>query len=94
MMTGYANPVKARVVDNRRMPSLKPVPSVDHYDNGKVRFRGDVLDGEMDGSWEFFRKDGSVMRRGDFDRGQQIGTWRTYDRAGKVVKETDFSKGA
>ena len=71
----------------------KPVPSVSHYDNGKVRFRGHLLDGEMHGTWEFLRKDGSPMRSGEFDRGRQIGIWRTFDRAGKVVKETDFSKG-
>lgn len=72
------------------MPS-KPVPSVSHYDNGAVRFNGSLLDGEMHGAWEFFRKDGSPMRSGAFDRGRQVGVWRTFDRAGQVVKETDFS---
>ena len=68
------------------------IPALDHYDNGKVRFRGQNLDGEMHGAWEFFRKDGSIMRSGSFERGQQVGIWQTYDRAGKVVKETSFSK--
>ena len=67
-----------------------PVPSVDHYDNGHVRFRGSLLDGEMHGAWEFFRRDGSLMRSGAFERGRQVGTWRTYDRSGQAVKETDF----
>ncbi|MEP7040137.1 MAG: hypothetical protein ABI864_01030 [Chloroflexota bacterium] len=75
------------------MPSPKFVPSVSHCDNGAVRFRGFLLDGEMHGAWEFFRKDGSPMRSAEFDRGQQIGIWRTFDRAGKIVKETDISKG-
>jgi antitoxin component YwqK of YwqJK toxin-antitoxin module len=70
--------------------TAKPVPAIDHYDNGQVRFRGANLDGEMHGAWEFFRKDGSLMRAGTFERGRQVGTWRTFDRAGKVVKETDF----
>ncbi len=60
------------------------------YDNGGPKHRGFTLDGEMHGSWEFYRRDGSVMRSGEFDRGQQIGTWRTYDRSGAVVKETVF----
>jgi antitoxin component YwqK of YwqJK toxin-antitoxin module len=68
----------------------KPVPSVSHYDNGNVRYRGATLDAEMHGEWEFFRKDGSRMRSGAFDRGRQVGIWLTYDRAGKVVKETRF----
>ena len=57
------------------------------YENGLPRFRGDYLDGEMHGFWEFYRKDGSLMRSGEFDRGIQTGTWRTFDRNGMVVSE-------
>lgn len=74
------------------MASRKTTPAVDHYDNGKARFRGTNLDGNMHGPWKFFRRDGSLMRSGSFERGKQIGVWRTYDKTGKVVKETDFSK--
>ncbi|MDP9204929.1 MAG: hypothetical protein M3P12_05655 [Gemmatimonadota bacterium] len=72
----------------------KPVPAIDHYDNGKVRFRGAKLDGKMHGRWEFFRRDGSRMRSGPFERGKQIGVWRTFDRSGKVLKETEFPGSA
>ena len=68
----------------------KPVKDTAHYTNGKVKFTGFRLNGEMHGAWSFFRTDGSVMRRGRFDRGRQVGTWRTFDRSGKVVKETKF----
>jgi antitoxin component YwqK of YwqJK toxin-antitoxin module len=60
------------------------------YDNGLLRFKGDYLDGEMHGYWEFYRKDGSLMRSGSFDRGIQIATWKTFDRDGNLVKETKF----
>lgn len=66
------------------------VPAIDHYPNGKVRFRGSNLQGQMHGPWEFFRTDGSLMRAGSFDHGRQTGTWRTYDRTGAIVKETTF----
>jgi antitoxin component YwqK of YwqJK toxin-antitoxin module len=72
------------------MSTAKPVPAIDHYGNGKVRFRGTNLDGQMHGAWEFFRKDGSLLRAGAFDRGRQVGVWRTLDREGRLVKETDF----
>ena len=61
------------------------------YDNGKPRFKGDYLKGEMDGFWEFFRKDGSLMRSGSFDNGKQVGIWKTFDRDGNLVKETKFN---
>ena len=73
------------------MASGKPIRAIDHYDNGKIRFRGANLNGKMHGKWEFFRRDGSLMRSGSFDRGKQVGVWRTYDRARKVLKETNFS---
>ena len=67
-------------------------PDVSHYDNGAVRYRGFQLDGEMHGTWEFLRRDGTIMRAGAFDRGRQIGVWRTFDRSGKVVKERSYSR--
>jgi antitoxin component YwqK of YwqJK toxin-antitoxin module len=70
----------------------QPEPEIDYYADGGMQSRGWILDGQMHGEWEFFRKDGSVMRTGAFDRGRQVGTWRTYDRAGRLVKETDFSR--
>ncbi len=68
----------------------KPVPAIDHYPNGNVRFEGQNLDGEMHGEWRFYRADGSLMRAGAFERGRQVGVWRTVARDGRVVKETDF----
>lgn len=70
----------------------EPVPDIAYYDDGRVRYRGFQLDGQMHGAWEFLRRDGSVMRAGEFQRGRQVGVWRTYDRGGRVVSETDFSK--
>lgn len=61
------------------------------YENGLPRFKGEYLDDEMHGPWEFYRKDGSLMRSGEFDNGQQVGIWRTFDREGKLISEKFFS---
>lgn len=68
----------------------EPVESTAHYANGKIKFTGWLLAGEMHGAWSWYRTDGSRMRTGQFDGGRQIGVWRTFDRSGRVVKETDF----
>jgi hypothetical protein len=34
-----------------------PVPAIDHYDNGTLRYRGFNLDGQMDGAWQFKETD-------------------------------------
>lgn len=68
-----------------------PTAVTNRYSTGAVQSTGFMLDGEMHGHWEFFRKDGSMMRSGGFERGTQTGVWRTFDRAGLLVKETTFA---
>ena len=68
----------------------EPVPETTYFGNGRVKYTGFHLDGEMHGDWAWYRTDGSLMRTGTFDRGRQVGVWRTIDRSGRVVKETDF----
>ena len=43
-----------------------------YYADGRVKFTGAYLDGEMHGAWEWYRTDGTLMRSGSFDRGRQI----------------------
>ncbi len=69
----------------------EPVEETVFYPNGRVKFTGFRLEGELHGSWSWYRTDGSVMRTGQFERGKQVGVWRTYDRTARVVKETEFS---
>jgi antitoxin component YwqK of YwqJK toxin-antitoxin module len=59
-----------------------------HHKGGSVRAKGWLRDGELDGTWEWFRKDGTKMRSGTFDMGQQVGEWTTSDALGDVYKVT------
>jgi antitoxin component YwqK of YwqJK toxin-antitoxin module len=43
--------------------------------------------GELHGTWEWFRRDGSLMRSGEFRAGHQCGVWRTYSSDGRLVTE-------
>lgn len=70
----------------------RPIPETLLWPSGAVQGRGFRLDGEMHGTWEWLRTDGTLMRTGELDRGRQTGVWRTYDRSGRLVKETDFSR--
>ncbi|MGK2851187.1 MAG: toxin-antitoxin system YwqK family antitoxin [Candidatus Limnocylindrales bacterium] len=66
----------------------EPVASIAESSNGRRKFEGFLLDGEMHGAWAWYRTDGSLLRTGTFERGRQVGVWRTYDRASQVIKET------
>ena len=73
-------------------PDEEPREETVRFGNGRIKYTGFLLGGEMHGSWSWYRTDGSLMRTGQFDRGRQVGTWRTYDRKGSVVKETGFTE--
>jgi antitoxin component YwqK of YwqJK toxin-antitoxin module len=61
---------------------------VDLHKDGSVKARGSMRDGQLDGYWEWFRKDGTKMRSGQFAMGKQVGEWITYDAKGQVHKVT------
>lgn len=60
------------------------------YDNGFLRYRGSMRNGQAHGAWTFFRKDGTLMRSGSFKNGEQTGSWQTFERNGTPGKITTF----
>lgn len=66
----------------------KIVPFEKRHKDGSLWAKGQTLDDEPTGYWEWFRKDGTRLRSGHFKDGRQVGEWITYDSAGKVYKVT------
>ena len=62
---------------------------VERHRDGTVRARGPMVDGVLEGYWEWYRLDGTRMRSGHFAAGEPDGEWITYDRAGVVHTVTD-----
>lgn len=67
---------------------------VEYYKNGNVKGKGLLVDGKMEGYWEWFRKNGIKMRSGYFKADEQVGEWITYDQQGQVYKVTNMDKKA
>ena len=61
---------------------------IERHRNGTIKAKGHMKAGELEGYWEWFRKDGTKMRSGYFGNGKQVGEWTTYDGKGKIVKVT------
>ena len=57
---------------------------IDRHKDGSIKAKGHMMDGELEGYWEWFRLDGSKLRSGHFKSGKQVGEWTTYDATGKV----------
>lgn len=66
--------------------------SKEFYANGRLKASGKFKNGELHGTWQWFRKDGTIMRSGSFSDGVQTGTWTTFDNTGAVHKVTEFAK--
>lgn len=58
------------------------------FDNGRLRSKGGVRDGQPHGEWAWYREDGSLERTGRYKAGTKTGTWRTFDRDGTLQEET------
>ncbi len=78
------------------MPNITVASETESYAHyhadGTIWAKGELKGKNMEGYWEWFRKDGSKMRSGHFLNGKQTGEWITYDRKGKKVKTTVFRK--
>jgi len=65
--------------------------TIKYHANGKTIWsKGQTVEGQPDGYWEWFRVDGTLKRSGTFDKGKQVKTWTTYDETGKPYKVTEF----
>ena len=53
---------------------------------------GNFADGERDGPWVFFGKDGSVDR-GRYDAGQRVGAWIQRGTDGTILREGGYASG-
>ena len=59
--------------------------------DGTVWATGTLVNGVLDGYFEWCRKDGTKLRSGYFKNGEQTGEWITYDAKGKPFKVTDLT---
>lgn len=83
--------VKHRIAEINASYPRKSGEYLEFYDNGRVKAKGKYKTGKLNGSWQWYRKDGTKMRSGEFKLGKQVGTWITYDQSGKPYKSTNFS---
>jgi antitoxin component YwqK of YwqJK toxin-antitoxin module len=62
----------------------------EYFKDGGIRAKGNKVSGQLDGYWEWFRKDGTKLRSGHFAKGRRVGEWVTYDSNGKIYKVAVF----
>jgi uncharacterized protein YdhG (YjbR/CyaY superfamily) len=82
--------LKVRIAEINDGYPKKSGESREYYDNGVLKAAGKIKDGQLHGSWRWFRRDGTALRSGSFRAGEQAGEWVTYDKLGEPHKVTRF----
>jgi antitoxin component YwqK of YwqJK toxin-antitoxin module len=70
----------------------KAIEFIKYHIDGTLWAKGQTINETPDGSWEWFRKDGTKLRSGYFNKGKQVGEWTTYNQEGKVYKVTKMKE--
>lgn len=58
-------------------------PTIEYYENGKIKAKGTYKNGSLDGLFEKFYPDGKKLSQGSYQNGIEIGTWQTWHPNGK-----------
>ncbi|MCA9187661.1 MAG: hypothetical protein KDA99_18660 [Planctomycetales bacterium] len=61
------------------------------FDNGQLSQTQHYVDGEVDGKFESFHKNGTVRLQGEYANGDREGVWTRFDENGKVTSIEDYS---
>ncbi len=64
---------------------------INYHDNGQLRSIGVFKDGENEGLWKFFDKDGFLEQSINYKNGKYHGLWTNYRRNKKNILEVDES---
>ena len=65
--------LRTRITEINESYPKKNGETKEFYDNGFLKLSGKTKDGQMHGSWKWFRRDGSLMRSGTFKNGEKVG---------------------
>ena len=74
------------------MKKIVATKLVKYHKDGSIWAKGEMIEEQPNGYWEWFRIDGIIMRSGYFENGKQTGEWTTYNKKGKVYKVTNMNK--
>ena len=67
---------------------------IDAWDNGALRARGPMVNGERHGTWVQWRPSGKLRTIGAFLRGDRHGVWQLFNRSGQPNGTIVYDRGS
>ena len=68
-------------------------PYEEYYENGQLKAKGTIRDGEVEGRWEEYYEDGQLMTRGTIRDGEPDGPYEHYDENGQLQAKGTIKDG-
>ena len=76
--------------------SLKPFPTgpcIGYYDNGILRYEGQLVKGSYEGVWNYYNPEGNLESETNFKNNERDGIWTYFDNEGDVIKTERYIDG-
>jgi hypothetical protein len=68
---------------------IKHGPAIQLFDNQSPASNGNYKQGQRDGHWKFFFKNGKLRLDAHYKQGKPVGTWTFYSKKGDILKEVE-----
>ncbi len=63
------------------------------FEDGEISAKGNYVDGNQDGLWDYFHNNGEKQASGVFKHGLEEGTWEYFDSTGQLNKTQEYASG-
>ena len=77
----------------RESSHYKKRPYEKFYENGQLKQRGNLINKEPDGLWEWFHSNGQLEFRGNYKNGKRYGLREYFDKNGDLTKTEEYTNG-
>ena len=68
-------------------------PYEEYYENGQLKTKGTIRDGEVEGRWEEYYEDGQLMTKRTYKAGGYDGPYERYDENGQLQMKGTYKDG-
>lgn len=65
----------------------------EYHQNGRIRVKGYMLDGELNSSYESYHNNGQLRSIGAYSKGRKVGLWKQWHSNGKQANEGRYKDG-
>lgn len=68
-------------------------PCIGYYDNGILRYEGQLVEASYEGLWNYYHPDGSLEIETYFKNNERDGIWTYFDTEGNIIKTERYIDG-